>query len=357
MNALIEYIGSHPNWRNELTQKPYCLTIKDNGVYTILNYNQIDSDFTNPVVRVARGIIINDIEEIVCHPFDKFANYGESYADKIDWSTARVEEKRDGSIIKVWYAEGVWHLSTNGMIDAFETDLPTPMNDCASFGSLFVIAAGNTCGSYGDFLKKIDPYKNYTLMFELTSPWNRVVVPYTDTTITYIGARNKDTDQEELLDIGIKKPESYSFATFEDILENIQTLPFSKEGYVVVDANWKRNKVKSLAYVAAHHLKNNGIISYERAYELIKRNEQEEFLSYFPEYKEVFDEVREKYQHTLREIGKAQANAYNWLLTCQTKKDFAMRVLGEDVHVRPYMFAVWDRKDMDLTDLKYERLF
>jgi len=31
------------------------------------------------------------------------------YADTIDWSAARVQEKVDGSLIKVWYYNGEWN--------------------------------------------------------------------------------------------------------------------------------------------------------------------------------------------------------------------------------------------------------
>lgn len=62
MNALVDYIKAHPNWRKELVEKPYCLSIKDDGPYTIFSYSQIASDFSLPEVRVARGIILK-IEE------------------------------------------------------------------------------------------------------------------------------------------------------------------------------------------------------------------------------------------------------------------------------------------------------
>ena len=63
MNALVDYIKTHPDWRKELTQKPFCLTIKDKGPYTIFSYSQIDSDFSLPEVQVARGIILKITDE------------------------------------------------------------------------------------------------------------------------------------------------------------------------------------------------------------------------------------------------------------------------------------------------------
>ena len=57
-NALINYIILHDNWRKELSEDPYNLSIKDDGPYTIFSYNQIKSNFKLPEVQVARGIIL-----------------------------------------------------------------------------------------------------------------------------------------------------------------------------------------------------------------------------------------------------------------------------------------------------------
>ena len=134
------------------------------------------------------------------------------------------------------------------------------------------------------------------------------------------------------------------------------TVPIS---YVVVDKDWHRVKVKSKAYLQAHHLKNNGDVSPKRIFELIKMNEQGEFLSYFPEYKEHFDRVQDKYTRTLNAINTAVTTAKMWKSCLPTKKDFAMKVLAEDNRVHKYMFAVWDGKDVEamIKTISYEDLF
>ena len=115
---LCNIIQNNPNtWRQIIEQKR--IKIKEDGVLAIFNYD-IKADFRDPVVQESRGIIINtDTATVVCWPFNKFGNYSENYAAEIDWNTARVLEKVDGSIVKLWFNEltGEWQWSTNACID------------------------------------------------------------------------------------------------------------------------------------------------------------------------------------------------------------------------------------------------
>ena len=362
MNDLVDYIKTHPDWRKKLVEKPFCLTIKDDGPYTIFTYSQIDSDFYNPIVKVSRGIILRVTEtltdnqsipgihgvyecnvKITCQAFSKFSNYGEGYADSIDWSGARVQEKIDGSLIKFWFDEGQWHISTNGMIDAFKCNLPMPTNDYKMFGDL-VLAAEKNC--------KLDKSRlnvDYTYIFELVSPFNRIVVPYTEITLYHIGTRNIITGQERAIDIGVQKPKEYFFNTFDDVIAYAATLPFSEEGYVVVDKNWLRVKVKGKQYLQAHHMRSNdGTVNPSRVLEMIKGNEQEEFLSYFPEYKEHFDKIMDRYEDTIVQIFAIKDRARDIKARSATRKDFALEVLKMPEKLRKYYFAQYDEDDAKL---------
>ena len=74
------FCAEHENWEELLTAEPYYIKIKEDGPYTIFNYDQIRSDFTISMVREARGIIFRKgkWENPVCWAFNKFGNYGES---------------------------------------------------------------------------------------------------------------------------------------------------------------------------------------------------------------------------------------------------------------------------------------
>jgi len=120
-NSLIcNYINDNPeNWKETL-ENDYDLKIKIDGDYAIFNYD-FNCNFANPIVQEARGIIIDYKKlEVVCWPFRKFGNHNESYCDSIDWESARVLEKVDGSIIKLWFdfQKNDWQFSTNGTIRA-----------------------------------------------------------------------------------------------------------------------------------------------------------------------------------------------------------------------------------------------
>ena len=283
---LLDFIKNNSNWEELLQKEPYYLKIKRDRKFIIFNYNQIMSDFSNPIVKEARGIILEDKTfRVVCFPFTKFFNVDEPNASKIDWESARVQEKIDGSLIKVWFDNDYgWQISTNGCIDAFTCELPNNLV-YNNFGELF--------------LKAIDGYfegnPNYTYMFELVSPYNKIVVDYPEIKVYHLATRDNITGEEVEINLGIDKPKQYKLKTEEDVKRAASRLPFDEEGYVVVDKYYNRVKIKSPAYVNAHRLVNNHVINRERALGLIIQNEQEEFLSYFPEYTKEFNKINDWY--------------------------------------------------------------
>lgn len=338
-----EFIKQNANWEQILAEKPYCLKIKKDDEYTLLSYDQIKSDFYNEIVRECRGIILeNKTLEPVCIPFYKFGNYGEGYVPNIDWDSARTQEKVDGSLIKVWFHNGKWRVSTNGTIDAYKCEIGQVdllKLDCPYkyFGELFDKAKENV----GLDFDKLN--KDYTYMFELVSPYNKVVIEYKEISIYHIGTRNNRTLEELDIDIGIHKPKQFALGTLEECVESASKLPYNEEGYVVVDKYWNRIKIKSPQYVAVHHIKNNGDVNIASIVQLIRTNEIGEFLSYFAEYTNNVNIIKSKIENILLGLN-------NGLLEIKdkefvTQKDFALAVKD-----RPFsaFFFSWN-KDKSLT--------
>ncbi len=251
-SVICNFINENPsNWEELLSS--FDVKVKRTGCYAIFNY-EIISDFKNPIVQEARGIIINlDTLEVVCWPFRKFGNYNEGYVDDIDWSSAKVLEKVDGSIIKLWYdgLQGKWQFSTNGVIYCESAPV---------YGLVGVY--------YGDVIKQAVNYKDidfeilnkdYTYIFELVSPLTQVVVRYDKPMLYHLGTRNNKTGEEYNIDIGINKPKEYPLCCLSDCINSVVELnkdssEIDKEGYVVVDKNFHRIKVKSPDYIMMHHV-------------------------------------------------------------------------------------------------------
>lgn len=331
-----KFIKEHNDWFELLQQEPYCIKIKhENNLYNF-NYSQLDSDFNNEIVRECRGLILEDKTfNAVCVPFYKFGNYGEEYADDIDWSTARVQEKLDGTLMCVWYYDNQWHYSTRGNIDAYDASLPTNiMYD--TFGDLF-----NSIKTFNvDILNK-----NCTYMFELCSIYNKVVITYNHPIIYHIGTRNNITLEEVDEYIGVLKPIEYNLHTLDDCINTAKKLN-GHEGFVVVDSNWNRIKVKNPAYVAMHRAVNNHTLPIRRLVEIIDSGEKSEFLSYFPEYKAQTDELESYIKNILymmqKTIDKSKSLCYN------SRKEAA-----DVIKVLPYAYLGFMSLNKDFTALDY----
>jgi len=319
MLRVVEFIKNNQDWREILSNPPYSLLINDDGDFIMLKYSQISSDFFNELVRECRGLIIDKDYVPVCVPFFKFANYGEPYADEIDWNSAKIEEKIDGSLIKVWNYKGEWIVSTNGTIFARNASLVSKheTNPYSNYEELFNAAVDLA----GLDVRSLDP--RYTYMFELCSPYNRVVVPQDVVKIYHIGTRDNVTLCELETDIGVEKPRTYECGTLDQLVDTASKLNCWEEGYVVKDKLYRRIKVKSPAYVAVHHLISGADEKY--FLELIRKNETSEFLNYFPEYKGDIDELENKiqmFEDYINNILNTKLKGVQF----ETRKDYALEV-------------------------------
>ena len=184
---LQEFLKKNPkDYEAVLSAPPFCLKIQHEDGYVLFKYDQLNSDFSLPIVREARGIIFReDNFKCVRRSFNKFFNVQEPNAAKIDWDTAWITEKVDGSLCCAWADEGKWHLSTNGQINAFKT--PTGSILYPTFGSLFERALKEyNYNSFEEFCEQLPEGQCQT--FELCTEENRIVIPYKGFHIYYLGS-------------------------------------------------------------------------------------------------------------------------------------------------------------------------
>ena len=333
------FIRNNPDWDDKLAGPPYFVKTKHDGGFVLLKYDQIRSDMTLSLVRECRGIILDSDDDFrpVCVPFFKFGNFGESYVPEIDWKTARVQEKIDGSIMKLWHYKGEWHISSNSEINACNAYINSALltnSPISNLYNLFMEAWDKT----GVSMENLD--KGCTYMFELTSPHNRVVVKYDEVSIRHIGTRNNQTLLESEIDIGIPKPKTFPLKSLNECIESAKQLGYDDEGYVIVDKHFNRIKVKSPLYVALNHLV-QGVTTQENIVDIIKKNEQGEFLTYFPEFEKVFNDIL----HRIEAFSARQDLALSGLMAMSfdSRKALAEAVTKTDCPA--CLFALFDKKE------------
>ena len=356
------------------------ITSKRHNKYSnlvLLKYNQIESPMGDPIVRECRGIILDETDnwKVISRSFDKFFNYGETHAVEINWSKASVQEKVDGSLMTVYAYDGAWHVSTTGTPDASGTvhytsasglwlprpGLQFPMP--ASFAEYF----WQTCSLYPELpfneQRVGDPWRNFSWMFELTGPLNRVVIPHTEAHITLLGARDPSTGRElslgaaeRMLNLTVPAVRSFPLVSVEDIMRTFGTFsPLVQEGYVIHDGDG-RMKTKHPGYVAIHYAKDgfttrnlinivkNGEVAEVFAAALMTAfpgmdpKDIPEVFNTFPDLMHQLDEIRKRF-NLLVQITDSDFAAYRHLTP---KKIFAEAI--KDMLHKSALFKMYDGK-------------
>ena len=149
----------------------------------LLNYD-FKAMKSHPLVQECRSLILEEgTWDVVSMAFPRFFNSGEGTAAEIDWATAYAEDKIDGSLLQLFYYKGKWRCSTRGKLDAAGGLGDSSVYE--TFADLFwtVLATYTT-----DFDKDLSTLHNY--VFELVSPWNRIVTVYEEPALYLLTARS-----------------------------------------------------------------------------------------------------------------------------------------------------------------------
>jgi len=308
-------------------------------------YNQIDSPKGHPIVMEARGIILDESDNwnIIAHPFNRFFNDGEGFAAKIDWDTARIYEKADGSLCIVYPYDNKWNVASSGMPDASGginglcldnaewhprkgVSKPIPQTFAEYFWQTISLYGNNT----PLHRTPAGQIKNYCFMFELMGSLNRIVVNHKEPHVVILGARNLQHDYELtpeevycLLEKSFPYVKEFPPQDLTTLLSSFEHMsPLSQEGYVVVDAQFNRVKIKHPGYVALHQLKGEEFTP-KRCLQLIVAGETSEVLVAFPEFKPLFKRIEQSINDFIFELE----TEYNKIKNIENQKEFALKAI------------------------------
>lgn len=355
--SLINFIKCHPlDWKERIQLKPFCIKVRELGDFVLLKYDQLNSDMSHPICQVCRGIILEQISgfgwNIVCYPFDRFFNYGDPNAAEIDWRTAKVREKIDGSLIKFWCdTYGLWHMSTNGSIDAFKATVSSSVEGL-TFGNVVERALG--C-DWSSFCRELD--KNYTYMFELVSPDTQVTVYYEHDGLYYLGQRHRDSTEESYeyqevwKNFGICEPKVFNLTSLDGCIAAVGEMSKDEEGVVVSDANFNRIKIKSPEYLIAAHAANNGKLGLRTAIRLIREDKVDDFLAYAPMHREKLELIKILYFDLVHdwEWDYGYVKEECW----RSKREFVKILHERKIEGKAFCYAIWRYENRDNKPFDY----
>jgi len=340
----------------DLKKDPFNLIISAKNNLVLFKYNQFNSDFSNSIVRESRGIILeNGTWKIVCNPFFKFWNYGESHAFNIDLEKSYIIEKVDGSIIKVYFYDEKWRIATNGTIDA--KDATT--TDKIPFEELFFDIISRE--DFNILTSQFEQDKTY--MFELVHSSARIVVDYSKKELVFIGLKENETSKDFNIfyksirkkmesvfnGLPIRFPKLFDLKDVNDIMElsniadkeNLNGNDF--EGFVVSqfeeDEVIGRVKIKSPKYIQLHHVATGEGIT-NNLINVLMNNEMKEFEVYL---NKLPDKVREEY----KSLKEKYSNLVDYLL----KEGEIYRGMSKTMSRKELAFAVLENVNKSLTGI------
>lgn len=244
------------------------------------------------------------------------------------------------SILKVYYYDTAWRVATNGMINAFDVKAVSahPENNTLvkNFGQLFTECAQ----AQGLDYSLLD--KNNTYIFELTTSYNEQVIKYDKPAIWHIGTRSNITGQEFNVDIKIQKPQEWKFQTLDDVISVASKFKEEQEGFVAVDANYKRIKIKSPYYVAASHYFNDSL-ALSKLIGIFLSGDYGEFLAYYPKYGKIIHEMEDFVAKRVKDVEDKVKYWQNIVKSGQilpTKLDFYLQT--KDEYAGGYLSKFYD---------------
>ncbi len=326
-------------------------------ILSLENGNIIDGTLTDKGIN--RDNVIPGKTRVIAYPMRRFFNYGQGACANINWNdeNLKIQDKMDGTLIILYYDPFIneWCCGTRSVPDA---DLLMD-NGIYTFRLLFEKALYDTCGlSFENYTSNLD--KEITYCFELTTPYNRIVVNYPSNKVTIIAARQiiysstmigginneifwscQELDTNKIKTYGVPVVRTHPYASADDLIKLVDTFdPLENEGIVVCDSNFNRIKIKNINYVL--YSKSRDTLCNDRAFlSLILNEKEDDFMEFLPEeFKNRVLLLKDKLKlfkfNLMDRYENIKANS-------NSKKEFALAVQKEKLWGAP-LFAMYDKK-------------
>ena len=304
---------------------------------------QVYSDFSKKISRECRGIILDESKnwELVALPFYKFFDHGDKFfINTIDWESAMVYEKIDGSMATLYYYNNKWNVASSSCPDGSAMMCFKNPEKKTIMEKLF-------WGIFEEKKYKLPENIEFCYIFEVITRNHVIVIEYEEDNLILLGARNMKTLKEEKAEV-IGEINGWNYVkairkadNLEEVITEAKGLDSTKkEGFVICDRFFQRIKVKCPEYLRKNwmfpicpskHQMNERHILY-----IIRSNEGENFVKYCPEWKVKYLEIRGKFDKLKDEIK----DQYVSFMAIKDDKEFALAINKKKSFVAGALFAL-----------------
>lgn len=283
----------------------------------------------NECTLACRGLIMNDLHEVVARPFQKFFNLEESENLILPDEPFEVYEKMDGSLGILYWVDSKPAIATRGSFTSEQA----------------IVATELLHTKYADSIKYLDPTKTY--LFEIIYPENRIVIDFGDAQKLVLLAV---IDTKSGFEIPLPTHEHFEIVKRYEGLNDLKQLKAleeeNREGFVVKFKSGYRLKVKFEEYVRIHKIITR--VSTINIWEYLKEgHELLPILERVPD--EFYDWVKQTHAKLLNDFAKIESEAHSEFKILATKKETALyyqtcqypAILFKMMENRPYDHIIW----------------
>ena len=236
--------------------------------------------------KIFRSSIWSMDGQLLSAGLPKFTNFGENpehFPVPLNVDGVQFVTKIDGSLGIIDYVNDKLNMRTRGTSTYLSLENYIDFDYCLNENPKIV-----------EWIKN---HSNYSLLCEITTPKMRIILDYGDTPKFWLVACiNKDDyslmTQSELdklaIELGINRPEVYSFETIEDCLNTVKTWD-GKEGVCLYHKNGQAiHKIKAELYLKLHRFKSEASLD----------NTVELFVEYgCPSYNDFMSKLQAQYDY------------------------------------------------------------
>lgn len=249
------------------------IKFKENNNLFLMYQEQDETNFNdNLLIRNCLGLICRiDTLKIVCYSFNRCVEFNNGFNPIINLDNFRLEKAYEGSLMRVYFYDNKWNISTKRCLDANNAYWISDK----SFYELFIECLPTNFNIY-DILNK-----NYCYSFLLCHPNNNIITkdkPH----LIHLNTRNIENLNIVEHDLGFNKPYIYTEYNKNNINELFDKLDNEYEGYIIIDNYDNRQKIEGKMYRFLKDLWGNTNNRIYRYFELRKyENDLINYLTYF----------------------------------------------------------------------------